>query len=399
VASPIPYTLLGATGLRVSTLCLGTMTFGQEWGWGADKQTSRAMFDRFVASGGNFIDTANNYTGGTSETWLGEFVARSREQFVVGTKYSLSTNPSLTPVEEVMRALDDVVRAGKVLYIGISDTPAWVISYANALAELRGWSAFAGVQAEYILARRDAEHDLLPMARALVLSLLAWSPLANGLLTGKYNGTSAGPARMAPESSSRNRPTERGLAIAGAVLEAAREIGCTPSATRARLAPPKPPGHPNPRLPHSRPARGQRPVPRCRDPRRAVRTSRRGDSHRPRLPARLPQRRLHRQDAPREHGGRWRPGSSQESPSALSAGPMRIAAMRSKLLAHAPLLTAIAVTAAMAAPAPAVAKATGARPPIPPPRAHARPSASIAVVPGAARIRGERRETGISRPL
>jgi aryl-alcohol dehydrogenase-like predicted oxidoreductase len=255
------------TGLRVSTLCLGTMTFGQEWGWGADKQTSRAIFRRFVEAGGNFIDTANNYTGGTSEKWVGEFVAGSREQFVLGTKYSLSTNPddpnaggnhrknlvqaldaslrrlgtdyidiywlhvwdSLTPVEEVMRALDDVVRAGKVLYVGISNTPAWIISHANALADLRGWSSFAGVQAEYSLARRDAERDLLPMARALAMSFLAWSPLSNGLLTGKYNGTSASGARMATNSSSRNRPTERGLVIAKAVADAARELGCTPS--------------------------------------------------------------------------------------------------------------------------------------------------------------------------
>ena len=267
MATPIPYTLLGATGLRVSTLCLGTMTFGQEWGWGADKPTSRAIFSRFLQAGGNFIDTANNYTGGTSEKWLGEFVAGNREQFVLGTKYSLSTNPddpnaggnhrknlvqaldaslrrlgteyidiywlhvwdALTPVEEVMRALDDVVRAGKVLYVGISDTPAWVVSYANAIAELRGWSAFAGVQAEYSLGRRDAERELLPMARSLAMSFLAWSPLANGLLTGKYSATPVSGVRMAPESPSRNRPTEWGLAIASAVLEASREIGCTPS--------------------------------------------------------------------------------------------------------------------------------------------------------------------------
>ncbi len=259
--------LLGSSGLRVSALCLGTMTFGQEWGWGADKAASRSIFTRFVERGGNFIDTANTYTNGTSETWLGEFIHDDRDRFVVGTKYSLSTRAddpnaggnhrkslvralegslrrlrtdyvdvywlhvwdSLTPVDEVLRALDDVVRAGKVLYVGISDVPAWIVSYATAVAELRGWSSFVGLQAEYSLARRDAERDLLPMADALGLTLMAWSPLANGLLTGKYNRDVAGEARMADASPSRNRPTDRGLAIASAVLALAAEIGCTPS--------------------------------------------------------------------------------------------------------------------------------------------------------------------------
>lgn len=261
----IPYTRLGASGVRVSALCLGTMTFGEDWGWGADKHASREIFDHFADAGGNFIDTADWYTNGTSETWLGEFIAGRRERFVIGTKYGLSTSPEdpnaggshrknliqsletslrrlqtdyvdvywlhvwdlLTPIDEVMRALDDLVRAGKVLYVGVSDAPAWIISYANAIAELRGWSPFVGVQAEYSLARRDAERDLLPMARALGLSLLAWSPLSNGLLTGKYNDSPPDAVRMASDSSSRNRPTERGLAIARAVEREAQQVGCT----------------------------------------------------------------------------------------------------------------------------------------------------------------------------
>jgi aryl-alcohol dehydrogenase-like predicted oxidoreductase len=263
----LPYTLLGTSGLRVSALCLGTMTFGEEWGWGADKTTSASIFSRFAERGGNFIDTANTYTNGTSESWVGEFIHAERERFVVGTKYSLTTRPDdpnaggnhrknlvqsleaslrnlrtdyvdvywlhiwdfLTPAEEVMRALDDVVRAGKVLCVGVSDTPAWVISYANAVSELRGWSSFIGLQAEYNLIRRDAERDLLPMARSFGMTLMPWSPLANGMLTGKYNDGAAPGGRMAADSPSRNRPTERGREVARAVVAMAKEIGCSPS--------------------------------------------------------------------------------------------------------------------------------------------------------------------------
>ncbi len=210
----MPLTLFGHTGLRVSALCLGTMTFGQERAWGADKSASRAVFERFVERGGNFIDTANNYMNGASEEFIGEFIAGMREQFVLGTKYSLTLHPDdpngggnhrkslvqnleeslrrlrtdyidvnwlhawefFTPVEEVMRALDDMVRAGKVLYLGISDTPAWIVAYANALAQERGWTTFSGLQPEYSLAQRDAERDLLPMARAFDMTITPWSP-------------------------------------------------------------------------------------------------------------------------------------------------------------------------------------------------------------------------------
>ena len=219
------YRLLGNSGLRVSELCLGTMTFGEEWGWGANKEESRKIYDAYREAGGNFLDTANVYTGGTSERMLGEFLQGHREQMVVATKYTnaLTTGDAnaggnqrknmvqavegslqrlktdyidlywlhiwdqLTPIEEVMRAFDDLVRQGKVLYVGVSDAPAWV-SRANTLAELRGWSPFIGLQIEYSLVERTVERELIPMAKALGLGVTAWSPLAGGALTGKYSG-------------------------------------------------------------------------------------------------------------------------------------------------------------------------------------------------------------------
>jgi aryl-alcohol dehydrogenase-like predicted oxidoreductase len=218
------YRLLGHSGLRVSELCLGTMTFGDDWGWGASPKESRRIFDAYAAAGGNFIDTADIYTDGHSEKLVGEFVAGDRERFVLATKYSNSPpvgDPNaagnhrknmvqsleaslkrmkvdyidlywlhawdfLTPAEEVMRAFDDLVRAGKILYVGISDAPAWVIARADMLAALRGWSRFVGIQVEYSLVERTTERELLPMARALDLGVTAWSPLGSGLLTGKY---------------------------------------------------------------------------------------------------------------------------------------------------------------------------------------------------------------------
>ena len=247
------YKLLGRSGLRVSEMALGTMTFGEEWGWGASKEESRKVFDAYAAAGGNFIDTANNYTGGTSERFVGEFIAAEREHFVLATKYTLNMrngDPNfsgnhrknmlqaleaslrrlnteyidlywlhawdfMTPVEEVMRAFDDMVRQGKVLYIGISDTPAWVVSMANTLADLRGWTRFTGLQIRYNLTDRAAERDLLPMARALDIAVTPWSILGAGVLTGKYNAGSAGvqgraalPVRWArlPKRSAQRRP-------------------------------------------------------------------------------------------------------------------------------------------------------------------------------------------------
>jgi aryl-alcohol dehydrogenase-like predicted oxidoreductase len=220
------YRLLGNSGLRVSEAALGTMTFGDEFGWGSVKDEAREVYDAFREAGGNFIDTANFYTNGTSETFLGEFMKDHRQRIVLASKYSLAapdTDPNaagnhrknmmqsveaslkrlktdyidlywlhiwdqLTPVDEVMRAFDDLVRQGKVLYIGISDAPAWWIAQANTLAHLRGWSPFIGVQIEYSLIERTVERELIPMAKALNLGLTAWSPLAGGVLSGKYHG-------------------------------------------------------------------------------------------------------------------------------------------------------------------------------------------------------------------
>ena len=220
------YQLLGRSGLRVSELCLGTMTFGEEWGWGSAKDESRKILDTFFEAGGNFIDTANVYTNGTSETQLGEFLEGNRDRAVLATKYT-NAMPSpgnhansagnqrksmmqsveaslkrlrtdyidlywvhiwdrITPIDEVMRGLDDLVRQGKILYAGISDMPAWLIARANTLAELRGWTSFVGLQIEYSLVERTVERELLPMAQALGIGVTAWSPLAGGLLTGKY---------------------------------------------------------------------------------------------------------------------------------------------------------------------------------------------------------------------
>jgi aryl-alcohol dehydrogenase-like predicted oxidoreductase len=258
------YKLLGRSGLRVSELCLGTMTFGEDWGWGSSKEESRRIFDVYAEAGGNFIDTANRYTEGTSEKYVGEFIASDREHFVAATKYTLYSRKGdpnacgnhrknlahsleaslkrlkteyvdllwihawdfLTPVEEVMRALDDVVRAGKVLYVGISDSPAWVVSMANTMADLRGWTPFAGIQIKYSLVDRSAERDLLPMARALDLAVTPWAPLGAGLLSGKYSGGRR-PAGSRLEKS--RSLTERNLAIAEEVVKAAAAVGRTPA--------------------------------------------------------------------------------------------------------------------------------------------------------------------------
>lgn len=260
------YKLLGNSGLRVSELCLGTMTFGEDWGWGSDKEESRAVFQAFAEAGGNFLDTANLYTNGTSEALVGEFVKGDREKWVIATKYSLNTRPgdvnacgnhrknlfqsveaslkrlgtdyidllwlhlwdSLTPMEEVMRAFDDLVRMGKVLYIGISDSPAWIVSQANTLATLRGWTPFIGLQIEYSLKERTPERELLPMAKALNIGVTAWSPLGGGVLTGKYNQPNPVDGRL----SMTDQPfqiLDRDLKIAETVLGIAKEIGKSPA--------------------------------------------------------------------------------------------------------------------------------------------------------------------------
>jgi len=256
------YTLLGNSGLRVSEVALGTMTFGTDWGWGASAGESARQFELFASAGGTLIDTANKYTNGSAESILGDLLAADRDHFVVGTKYSLNVRDGdlnaggnhrkslvqaleaslrrlrtdhvdilwlhawdyLTPPEEVMRALDDQVRLGKVLYLGVSDTPAWRVAQMQTLAAARGWSAFAGLQIEYSLVQREVERELIPMARGLGLGVLAWGPLGAGVLSGKYANPDSGDAerRLAEVDPGR-------LAIAQVVGDVAGELGLSSS--------------------------------------------------------------------------------------------------------------------------------------------------------------------------
>lgn len=259
------YKLLGRSGLRVSEISLGAMGFGEEWGFGASKEESRKIFDAYVEAGGNFIDTANKYTNGTSEKFVGDFISSQRDYFVVATKYSLSmreddvnafgnhrknliqsVNASLkrlntdyidllwvhawdffSPVDEVMRALDDLVRQGKLLHVGVSDTPAWVISQANTLADLKGWSPFIGLQVEYSLIQREVERELLPMAKAFDIGLAAWAPLGGGVLTGKYTRDSVRSNSVDSKRTGGNqsRLTEKNFEIAKTVQKISDETG------------------------------------------------------------------------------------------------------------------------------------------------------------------------------
>jgi aryl-alcohol dehydrogenase-like predicted oxidoreductase len=252
------YHLLGRSGLRVSELALGTMTFGSDWGWGADLDESRRIFERYAEAGGNFVDTASNYTDGSSERFVGELVEPDRDRFVVATKYTLSLDPTdpnaggnhrkslvrtleqslrrlrtdyvdllwlhmrddTTPIEEAVRALDDQVRLGKVLYVGISDSPAWLVAQANTLADLRGWSPFVALQIPYNAAGRDPERELLPMAASLGLAVVPWGILGAGILTGKPSEE-----RRWPEDG----VSERAARVVEAIVNVAAARGCTPS--------------------------------------------------------------------------------------------------------------------------------------------------------------------------
>ncbi|MHC1550565.1 aldo/keto reductase [Phyllobacterium sp. K27] len=269
------YRLLGRSGLRVSPIALGTMTFGTDWGWGTEEADARRIFDAYVARGGNFIDSANRYTEGTSERFVGNFAKGRRDQLVIATKYTLPMRPGdpnsggnhrksmvrsveeslkrlgadyidllylhawdfTTPVEEVLRGLDDLVRSGKVLYTGVSDIPAWQVSRMQAIADLRGWTPLVALQVEYNLIERTSESDLTPMAQEMGLGVIPWSPLASGVLAGKYSKADLGriPRGSAAEGTRRDVAvgngslTERGLAIADVVKKIAGETGNTPS--------------------------------------------------------------------------------------------------------------------------------------------------------------------------
>ena len=262
------YRLYGNSGLRVSEVSLGTMTFGEDWGWGAPKDESRKIYDAYREAGGNFIDTANLYTNGSSESLVGEFIRDHRQSMVLATKYTnanagndpnaagnhrksmvqalegslrrLKTDyidlywlhiwDQMTPVEEVMRAFDDLVRQGKVLYIGVSDAPAWWIAQANTLAELRGWTPFIGLQLEYSLIERTVERELIPMAKAFKLGVVAWSPLAGGLLSGKYHSGGGKDGRFSNEMGKAfQRTGERPDRIVAALQKVSQEVGRSPA--------------------------------------------------------------------------------------------------------------------------------------------------------------------------
>jgi aryl-alcohol dehydrogenase-like predicted oxidoreductase len=245
------------------------MTFGEEWGWGSSTDESRRVLDAFLEAGGNFIDTANVYTNGSSETLLGEFLKGTRDRAVLATKFT-NTMPGndanaggnqrksmtrsveaslkrlqtdyidlywlhiwdkITPLDEVMRAFDDLVRQGKILHAGVSDMAAWAVARANTLAELKNWTPFVGLQIEYSLIERTVERELIPMAEALGLSVCAWSPLAGGVLTAKYAaGKAEADARMNNEMmKSFSRTDERTGRVIAELQAVAREVGRSPA--------------------------------------------------------------------------------------------------------------------------------------------------------------------------
>ncbi len=267
------YRLLGRSGLRVSPLTLGAMTFGVAAGtWGSTPEEARAMVDLYVGKGGNFIDTANFYGQmGGSEEWLAPMIAGRRNSLAISTKYALTTRPGdpnasgnqrknmvhsvedslrrlgtdyidlyylhmwdfRTPVDEILRGFDDLVRAGKVLYIGLSDTPAWQASRMQAIAELRGWSQFCALQISYSLTERTVEREMIPMAAEMGMGVCPWSPLGGGVLSGKYSRADLTAEIDYGSRKGQNMLTGRlsahALDIADVVAEVAQDLGCTPA--------------------------------------------------------------------------------------------------------------------------------------------------------------------------
>ncbi|MDE2291495.1 MAG: aldo/keto reductase [Elusimicrobia bacterium] len=269
------YALLGRTGLRVSPLCLGAMTFGTEWGWGSPAETARRILDMYLDAGGNFVDTADLYTNGKSEELLGEFLRGRRDQVVLATKFTFNARPGdpnaggngrknilqavegslrrlktdyidlywlhawdmVTPVEEVVAAVDLLARQGKVRGFGLSNTPAWYAARAHTLAELRGMEKVCALQFEYSLVERRIEHEFVPMALELGMGILPWSPLASGFLTGRYrrgaDGKGEGEGRLARMKDAKNpafqKFSERNWRILDALLEVSKEAGRPPA--------------------------------------------------------------------------------------------------------------------------------------------------------------------------
>ncbi len=270
------YKTLGRSGLRVSPLCLGTMTFGTEWGWGSEESVSQSIFDRYVEEGGNFIDTADGYTGGKSEELLGKFIAEKnlRDRIVLATKFTFNQdagNPNaggngrkniyralhsslrrlqtdfvdlywlhawdtVTPVEEVISTLNDLVREGKIRHYGFSDTPAWYVARAQTIAEKEGKERLIALQLEYSLVERNIEREHIPAAQELGLGICPWSPLASGFLTGKYKrqgSESSGDSRLEKVKDSGNptfkKFTEENWKILDTLLSVSKELGRSPA--------------------------------------------------------------------------------------------------------------------------------------------------------------------------
>src|SRR5215468_1812662 len=270
------YTTLGRSGLRVSRLCLGTMTFGTEWGWGAEESVSRQLLDRYLEAGGNFVDTADGYVEGRSEEMLGKLIAerRIRDRIVLATKFTFNAEPgnpnaggngrknvhralegslrrlqtdcidlywlhawdTVTPVEEVVASLNDLVREGKILHYGFSDTPAWYVARAYTLAEKEGKDHVAALQLEYSLVERNIEREHIPVAQELGLAVCPWSPIAGGFLAGKYRregDSGRGEGRL---EQTKDHPvlgkvlrSEQNWRIVNSVVEVAKKLGKTPA--------------------------------------------------------------------------------------------------------------------------------------------------------------------------
>ena len=265
------YVTLGKSGLRVSPFCLGTMTFGEDLGWGSSEKDSKAILDRFIERGGNFIDTANGYTFGHSEKIIGDHlgsIPHRRDRLVLATKFFFNLYPgdpngggtnrktviasceqSLrrlqtdyidlywmhlhdkhTPIEETLRAMDDLVKSGKVRYIGFSDTPAWKVAQAQTIAQLRGWSPLVALQIEYSLLERTVEGELIPMAQEMGLGITPWSPLKSGILSGKYTRANAGKVKADRGAWAESGLNEKSYAIIEELQRISNQLDTSPAA-------------------------------------------------------------------------------------------------------------------------------------------------------------------------
>lgn len=263
------YKMFGQTGLRVSEVALGTGTFGTEWGWGCTREESASLFGKFVDAGGNLFDCADGYQNGQAETFLGELIRHDRDNFIVSTKYTTAVGArsiaktgnnrkammhgiegslkrmgtdyvdifwvhlpdQVTPVEEIARGLEDVVRDGKARFIGFSDFPAWRVSRAATLAELRGWTRPAAIQIEFSLAERSAERELIPMADGYGFAVMIWAALGGGILTGKYRRGETGRLDRGG-GAIRHMSAER----EGRILDALESVSAALGATPAQVA-------------------------------------------------------------------------------------------------------------------------------------------------------------------